>query len=638
MLRRTAGWLLLIVVISSVSAVQAAEPDDAALTQAKAALDEGFKLYFNDNNAEAIEHFERAGALFEQELGLNDSRTLYALLVLGKIHLDLQHHAHAEKCLSCVVEQSGTDTKVRAELKAAALWDLGRVHLETDANDEAVDLYNQAKTVFLEVLKQRDLSIAELLFELAIAEERLKRYDDARRHFAESWKTYENATETDGELAVEILKKLAGRLFDAGEYCKTQQHIGELVRLCESIYGPKSEQTASAVRRLGVAYEATNDFDSARKHLARAAEIAEDLPANEVGDALRSWRDLALLEMNLGEFGRAEKSAAKYVSRLRERRGVSLAMLADAEIAMAMILTVRGKHDEARRYLEGVVEELTPVFKELPRQWARALSVAGLLETETGNYEKAIELHKQAILAWKEMPGSRDVRDELGSLGRAQIAYGQFPSACKSLDEALALVNEENEQFEVANLYISRAIADVFERDAAAARPLLDRAAGILQATLPPDHHFVSDLRVGYGILYLETGEHDKATAEFEEARTICHSRYGEMHSKTAEAIDYLGQVHLAKNERDQAEKLLKQALSIRRKCLGADHPDTAKSLYHMGLLLLERDDTETAIERLNDALEIRAKRLGTEHQATLETRAKLQEAKMAVSEPATRE
>jgi tetratricopeptide (TPR) repeat protein len=158
--------------------------------------------------------------------------------------------------------------------------------------------------------------------------------------------------------------------------------------------------------------------------------------------------------------------------------------------------------------------------------------------------------------------------------------------------------------------------------DVAGARPLLERALGIIERLLGSQRdERVSSLMAttanNLALLRRDQGDLPGARVLFERALAIEEEIHGSEHRDTITTVNNLAALLHAEGDLEKAQTLCERALAFYEKVLGSEHPYTSFSLNNLASMLYERGDFESARPLYERALAIAEKTLGREHPDT---------------------
>ncbi|MDA8021073.1 MAG: serine/threonine-protein kinase [Thermoanaerobaculia bacterium] len=137
-----------------------------------------------------------------------------------------------------------------------------------------------------------------------------------------------------------------------------------------------------------------------------------------------------------------------------------------------------------------------------------------------------------------------------------------------------------------------------------AAAELVAHGVARAEAELVEEPAVQAEVKQYFGNVYNRLGLFAEAEAQLRDALALSQRLYGEVHAKTAEALDALGRVLLERNVAE-ALPLLEQALEQRRRFLGNDHPDTARTLAGLGACFSSAGLYQASEQHFREALDI---------------------------------
>src|SRR5258708_4172038 len=138
---------------------------------------------------------------------------------------------------------------------------------------------------------------------------------------------------------------------------------------------------------------------------------------------------------------------------------------------------VRGYMREARQWLERAFAlregASSPVL-------AKALSVAGWLATEQGNYEQAEALCNESLMLFQKLGDERGMALALHRLGRA-YSISNYTAACSALEESLVLYRKAGDKGGLAYSLMSLGAVNIRHSENAKAHSLLEESLVLLR-------------------------------------------------------------------------------------------------------------------------------------------------------------
>lgn len=146
------------------------------------------------------------------------------------------------------------------------------------------------------------------------------------------------------------------------------------------------------------------------------------------------------------------------------------------------------------------------------------------------------------------------------------------------------------------------------------AEALYDRALGLREAALGPEHPEVAKTLNGLAGVYMRQIKFPRAEVLYERALAIQEKAFGHEHVDIARTLDDLAWLYAQWGKFPQAEATLERGLAIREKALGKEHPDVGKAIERMAIIDMGQGYTARAEGRFERALAIQEKALGKEH------------------------
>jgi class 3 adenylate cyclase/tetratricopeptide (TPR) repeat protein len=152
------------------------------------------------------------------------------------------------------------------------------------------------------------------------------------------------------------------------------------------------------------------------------------------------------------------------------------------------------------------------------------------------------------------------------------------------------------------------------------AQTLHERALGICERMLGPDHLDVAHSLRGLGVVHCEQGRYAQALALHERALVIRERALGPDHADVARTLNNLGAVNLELGRYARAQTLQERALAVGERALGPDHPDVGHFLSDLALANRDQGRHADAQPLLERALAIRERALGPDHPLVAES------------------
>ena len=159
------------------------------------------------------------------------------------------------------------ETNNTPEEKARTLIDLGSVFLGDEDYDEALNVFEEALTIYTDEANQT--GIAESLLHIGIVHSRQAQYSTASNVFSQSLAIYQNAGDRSGEASV--LLNIGHMYFYQGRYSSAEGYYQQALPLYQELQDYSGEGTA--LSSLGDVYNALGDYPTATEYY-RLATLA----------------------------------------------------------------------------------------------------------------------------------------------------------------------------------------------------------------------------------------------------------------------------------------------------------------------------------------------------------------------------
>jgi serine/threonine protein kinase/tetratricopeptide (TPR) repeat protein len=212
---------------------------------------------------------------------------------------------------------------------------------------------------------------------------------------------------------------------------------------------------------------------------------------------------------------------------------------------------------------------------------ALVLTAFGLVLTEQGKLEDALDHHRRALEIYQRSPSSDHlVALTLTNLGEVLHALGRLDEAQDHYQQALAMQKD----------------------------------------VLGPGHPHIGLTLDGLGVVLQTRGELEKAAEQHGLALSITEQALGSSHPDVAVTLLNLGSVALRRGELGEAVGYYRRALAIQESALGSDYPDTAATLANLGAVLQMQGSYDEALGYYKRALAVEKRVRGAAHASVGET------------------
>ncbi|WP_437969089.1 CHAT domain-containing protein [Sorangium sp. So ce260] len=367
---------------------------------------------------------------------------------------------------------------------------------------------------------------------------------------------------------------------------------------------------------------------------ARSDHLASDAVANLNYNLALSLVELGAARMGSGDYAGAEPPLTRAIDVAESHVAEKPEVMSDRRSVLVRALTVLGELRMKQGDLddaEALLLRATSLYVEARDRSMHAADFGALDSLARLLLAKADHRRAGAILSTP--PAGSDSRSYI-DLTRAEleIARAEYGRAEDRLERHL-------KKSSVDGPSVARCLQDLADihaeaGDPALARPLLERAIGILEKVIGAEHPSLAaaldrlaavklllgaepsevvplveralalrDKKLGTGHVGRTTSlmlrgdlalrRRDRAAAEraYREALALRERRLGDRHPGVAEALAALGQLREEGGEPEAAEPLYRRALAIEEAAFGPHHPRVARALQRLGRLRLDQGD-----------------------------------------------
>ena len=266
----------------------------------------------------------------------------------------------------------------------------------------------------------------------------------------------------------------------------------------------------------------------------------------------------------------------------------------------------------------------TDPFERFDRRWKERVERGESSRPTWEAFMRADSLADQATMIaqfGQALEGARSDADRWGearlsfALGRATLAAGNDAVALAAAQRASELLADlPDTEREQATAIALQGRALLYQGDAKAARPVLERALAIREKVLGPEHVDVAASLNALGLLFEHQGDYAAAERHLEHALAIRERALGLEHREIAGTLAVLGRILEAQGDYAGARPVLERALAIMEKALGPEHREVAYSLNALGNLLYHQGEYAAARALHDRALAVREKAFGPDH------------------------
>ena len=360
-------------------------------------------------------------------------------------------------------------------------------------------------------------------------------------------------------------------------------------------------------------------------------------------DVAKTYRNLAMLHLNLGDCEQAKKYQHVALAINVERLGVSQFSVATLFFELASMYKESGYLEEAKEYnqrarrivsvkLEQVVPQDLDALEQ-PDKYHHALntqicaehlSVAtgysnlSLICQDLGDLEQAKEFQQSSLAIPLKTLGAEHASVATSYSNLASIHQDLHdPEQAKEYQQlalAIKLKKLGADHVSVATSYGNLALIYHDLGDLEMAKVYQQRALGIQLKTLGAEHLAVATSCSNLPLIHHDLGDLEMAKAYQQLALGIQLKTLGAEHLAVATSCSNLASIHQDLGDLEQAKEYQQRALAIKLKKFGAKHLSVAVGYSNLALIHQEIRGLEQANGYKQRTLDKKRKELGAEH------------------------
>ena len=238
----------------------------------------------------------------------------------------------------------------------------------------------------------------------------------------------------------------------------------------------------------------------------------------------------------------------------------------------------------ARQVLEGGMARIGALREQQPRVAARLMISMGRAYSGLGFYDRARELHVEALAIRRKLLPAGDPRiaEALHHLGVVQTELREHDASLATLQEALHLREAAlgPDAAPVGETLYRISIAQHRRGDYVAMGEALKRAVPIYERAHGADSPMLAELFNLLGLHYQLVSDNDASLKTLQRALDIGEQAWGRDSIRITGTLQPLGRLYWSLGKFPEAIECYKRTLTIKEAHLGPQHPDLGATLY----------------------------------------------------------
>jgi tetratricopeptide (TPR) repeat protein len=369
---------------------------------------------------------------------------------------------------------------------------------------------------------------------------------------------------------------------------------------------------------------------SARRQLARVAALEDAGRYKEASAQAQNLREQAesidyrplqaeyaqrvgSIERNLGH--RADAAAAYERSHWAATASGDRERAAQSAAALSALRADPVKHADTGPLWAELARASAESMGSPPKLWAEVLNEQGELERSRGKFERAAELHGEALSV---LEGAREARIEstLRSQASALNELARYDEAQAAIERAIVLLSAQlgGGHPKVADAKGTLALILHRRGDYDKALEVQNATVDSLRASLGPEHVETGRALINLGTMLQAKGKIDEAQAAYEGAKVAFESGDGEHAHEVALAYDGMGVLDYMRGDLEGAVTKFEASIKITQEELGPKDPSLTNTLSNYAAILSVLERHEQALPVADQVIEIERELRGPSH------------------------
>ncbi|GAB5537799.1 MAG: serine/threonine-protein kinase [Rubricoccaceae bacterium] len=343
----------------------------------------------------------------------------------------------------------------------------------------------------------------------------------------------------------------------------------------EAELADEPEVQATVLDAIGDVYVRLGLFEDAEPVLSRALAIRREVLAPDALELAESYRNLAWVHMERGEFAAADSLG---------------------ELALAIV---------------------GPVARTL--ETARAYYVLGTSRYRQANYPAADSLHQLAGALFESLAGPND-DETVGNLAQLSHVADAMGDDSTATVHAAAVLTARRRAYGENHPHVAEALNDVAFRLRRQGRyneaePLYRESIALKRRLLGDDHPAVATSLNNLGVMFGIAGRYDEVGPLLEEALAIRRARYGDVHPLVGGTLGSLSMLAITQEDYELAVARQDEALEIYQQLYDGDHPSITSVLLNQGQVRYQQGQFREAERIYREVLDMERRLRGGDHE-----------------------
>lgn len=318
----------------------------------------------------------------------------------------------------------------------------------------------------------------------------------------------------------------------------------------------------------GEELKSNGDLSGARKQLKQAYQLAKSFESDDVRIP-RSAEMLAELLEYKAQYGNAQLLYQEAFELREAKFGEGSPQLSESYYNIGRVQLLAGQYSKARKNLRKALDlKEFSASDETNQQDISLMYILlnlGVLETETGDFEKAEDYLKRSQTIAQHLALHKDNAKIFSQLALISMAEGDFQRAEHQAETSLSMAEKfaKGDTMLECQALDSVAAAQLTRRNFKEAALNCNRSLELKSTELGPLHPLTANSLLTAGLIKIAEKKYNAAIKDFDDAIAIYDNSIGRNHLNYSHALFGRAIAHLKQKNRPASEQDMEQALSL---------------------------------------------------------------------------
>lgn len=364
------------------------------------------------------------------------------------------------------------------------------------------------------------------------------------------------------------------------------RHFEQALRVRQKTLGEWHKDVGHTLSRLGASYEALGRYKEAVPVYKRVVAIRKKVLGKSHSNVAAALNDLAIVHESLGQLGEAIPLYEQALAIQENNLGKSDPEVGPILNNLAIVYEKQGQYEDAIRLYKRAVAIYRKAYGNAHTRVAGTLENLATLHSQIGKPEEAIALHKRVLAIREQLFGKSDlsVAKSLNLMATSYSALDRNRDAVPLFERVLTIREGAlgASHADVAKVLVKLGDSYAGTGSYDAAIPVYERALGIYEQSLGRSHQTVASVLNDLAGAYASLSKAGKAIALYERSLKIWEAVVGKSHPEIGPVLNNLAIVYDGQARYEASIRLYRRALAIYENAYGKSHPRIAGTLNNL--------------------------------------------------------